>query len=81
MRINRVENDCPKDLQLKSACEDFEALFLKIIWKEMRKSTGGSFGEYDGMIEEVMGDALAKGGGLGLAKVIYDRVSNHPSMT
>jgi Rod binding domain-containing protein len=70
--------DEKQDARLREACKDFEALFLTMMWKEAQKSSSLNLGGYDALVEQVIGDVWSKGGGLGLAKVIYESVSNHP---
>ncbi len=60
------------------ACQDFEAVFLSLLWTEMSKSTGVDLGGWDVLSHQAMGQKWARAGGIGLAKVIYDSVANNP---
>ncbi len=67
----------PVDAKLQKACQDFESVFLSMIWKEMRSSTGTDLGGWDTFAEQAIGQYWAKTGGIGLAKVIYKGMSKH----
>lgn len=66
-----------KDARLKKTCQEFEAVFLSMIWKEMQKSAGTDLGGWDTFAEQAIGQYWAKGGGIGLAKVIYRQMEKH----
>lgn len=66
------------DPKTMKACQDFEAVFLSLLWAEMSKSTGVELGGWDVMSHQAMGQKWARAGGIGLAKVIYDTVANNP---
>lgn len=68
-----------EDRRLEKACQDFEAVFLSMIWKEMQKSSGTDLGGWDVFAEQAIGQHWAKSGGIGLAKVIYKGMSKHLS--
>ena len=64
-----------KDQKLHKVARDFEAIFLSQLVRAMGKTipegsmtTGGMA---DLMFDQVMGQALSEGGGIGLAKIIY----------
>ncbi|MGE5579856.1 MAG: hypothetical protein ACM3WU_07425 [Bacillota bacterium] len=65
------------DRRLEKTCQDFEAVFLSMIWKEMQKSAGTDLGGWDAFAEQALGQHWAKGGGIGLAKVIYKAMAKH----
>ena len=67
----------PKDAKLEKTCQEFESVFLSMIWKEMQKSTGTDLGGWDTFAEQAMGQHWAKSGGIGLAKVIYKQMAKH----
>ena len=58
---------------LEETAKNFEAVFLSMMVKEMRKSVPGLFGKgpgsniYESMFDQMMGQSLAEGQGLGLA--------------
>lgn len=65
------------DRGLEKVCQEFEAVFLSMIWKEMQKSSGTDLGGYDAFAEQALGQHWARSGGIGLAKVIYKAMSKH----
>jgi len=65
------------DVRLEKACQDFEAVFLTMLWREMQKSSGIRLGGYDAFAEQAIGSKWAKTGGIGLAKVILKSMSKH----
>lgn len=77
------EIDPKKDRELRDACEGFEAMFLTLMYKEMRKTVpenklfGQSHGEkiWHSMLDEAMMDDAAKSGGVGLADMLYEQLS------
>lgn len=64
-----------KQKELLKACQDFEAMFLSLIWKNMAKSTGIDLGGWSILAEEAMGKKWAWSGGIGLAEVLYRSMS------
>lgn len=68
-----------EESRLQKACQDFEAVFLTMIWREMLKSTKTDLGGYETFAEQAIGDQWAKSGGIGLAKVMYGNMSKHLS--
>jgi len=66
-----------EDTRLLKASQDFEAVFLSMIWREMQKSTGTDLGGWDIVAEQAIGKQWAATGGIGLAKVIYRTLSKH----
>ncbi len=67
----------PTDKSLEKACQEFEAIFLSMIWREMQKSSGTDLGGWDAFAEQALGQHWARSGGIGLAKVIYKGMSKH----
>ncbi|WAM36439.1 rod-binding protein [Caldicellulosiruptor acetigenus] len=70
-----------KDKQkLKEACEEFEAIMLSTIFKQMQKSIpkGGLFKEgiaddiFNDMFVDEVSKSASKQGGIGLSKLLYD---------
>ena len=57
-----------EDPKLLKACQDFEAVFLTMIWKEMQKSANVDLGGWGAFAEQAMGENWAKSGGIGLAE-------------
>lgn len=72
-----------KDLaKLKEASQEFEAYFVNTLLKVMRNTIqeGGlveksqARGTFEGMLDEEMSKKIAKGGGIGLADMIYQNM-------
>ena len=65
--------------QLKKVCEDFEAIFIKQLFEEMRKtlSNGGLMGKsiraqiYQDIIDEQIALKMAHAGGIGIGEKLY----------
>jgi len=70
--------------KLKKACEDFEAIFVNMLLKSMKNTVdeGGLTKKsharemFEGMLDEEMASSIAKGRGIGIAKILYDSLSN-----
>lgn len=73
------------DKKLKQACEDFESMFLNLMYSKMRDTVtddeDGLFKKSNGekimqsMLDTELTKNMAKAGGIGLAKMIYEQVS------
>lgn len=69
---------------LKKATKDFEAMFInmviKAMWKTIPKSglyeKSSSTNIYEGIIHSTLSKEIANGGGFGMAKILYERVSS-----
>jgi flagellar protein FlgJ len=72
--------------KLKDAAEQFEAIFMQELLKPMQKTTGDGMGEDDkdasagsdtlsSFGTEAVAKAIAKGGGIGIARQIVAKVS------
>jgi Rod binding domain-containing protein len=68
-----------RDIQLREKSTELEALFITQLFKAMEKTVpdGGLFGSSKNnlpsmLFSSVMGEAVAKAGGLGLAPMIYN---------
>jgi flagellar protein FlgJ len=70
----------PAGLQkLQKACTEFESLLITYMLKSMRSTVekGGLFGNstesqiMDSMLDENLALGIAKGGGIGLAKILF----------
>jgi flagellar protein FlgJ len=90
VKEGHVVNEAPKDQQdkeLKEACKGFEAMFLNMMYKQMRATvpTDTLFGEsnakkiYQEMHDEKLMDSIADGGGVGLADMLYKQLSREAS--
>ncbi len=69
--------------ELKKACQLFEAQFLKMLWKEMRKTVPegklvhGGYGEemFTDLLDQSVSDETAKGGSMGIADMLERQLS------
>ncbi|MGV8145798.1 MAG: rod-binding protein [Alkaliphilus sp.] len=69
---------------LLEACKQFEAIFLNMMMQQMRKSVwSGELTEksqareiFESMKDEQMTEEMARAGGIGLAKQLYQQLSN-----
>ena len=70
------------DKKLKEACKGFEAMFMNMMYKEMRKSVPKNelFGNSNAdeimqdMLDTEMVDRMADAGGFGLADIMYKQL-------
>lgn len=68
--------------ELKQACQDFEAYFVKTVFKEMRKTlpkttvkdTSGAKQMYEEMLDDARAKDIAKTDDIGLAKILYEQL-------
>ena len=76
--------DGQKEIKLKKACADFEAMLVFQLMKTMRKTipksglVGGSYGKdtYEMMLDQKVADEMAKKGqGLGLQTMLFKQIS------
>jgi len=75
------ENNDPE--ALKSACKNFEAIFVNILLKNMRNTVveGGLIEKshareiFEGMLDEKIAEEVSKGQGIGIAKLMYEQLS------
>ena len=83
---NHVVNEAAKsqqDKELKEACKGFEAMFLNMMYKEMKATVpeDSLFGEsnaqkiFRDMHDEKLMENIADGGGIGLADMLYKQLS------
>ncbi|CCW35889.1 Rod binding protein [Chthonomonas calidirosea] len=72
--------------RLKKATQEFEALFLTTLLRPtLKEMVGGDslsdnsyeMGYYQDMMEHRLAEVLAKNGGLGLAKTLYNELAPH----
>ena len=72
-----------EDKALKEACKSFEAMFLNMMYREMRATVheGGLFGEdnarkiFEDMRDSEMAKEMAEAGGIGLGDMLYRQLS------
>ena len=68
------------DKELREACKEFEATFINMLFKEMRKTVGTSdsnfaLDTYQQMLDEEIAEAASKGNGIGLGDMMYNQLS------
>lgn len=71
-----------KDRKLRKSCADFEALFISYIFQTMRKTVPESTlttrmpgkDTYTMMMDHKLSEDLARRGGIGLQKVLYEQL-------
>ncbi len=79
----RKAQQAADDAKLRDACKGFEAMFLDLMYKKMRDTVpdnplfGTSNGEkiMQSMLDSEMAKEMAEAGGIGLADLIYDRLT------
>jgi len=82
-----VENK--DDEKLKAACQDFEAYFVKQLFKEMRKTVpeGGLYEKsnaqeiYEDMLDDEYSSIVSKSGGTGIGDALYRQMSKKSKQT
>jgi len=80
----RLAGDADKNQakELRQACEKFEAVFISKLWQEMRKTVpkegylhAKQEEQYLSMFDRDFAEKMAASGGIGLADMIYDQLS------
>jgi Rod binding domain-containing protein len=79
--VESADFDKSKDLKLRAQAEELEAIFLSKLVKAMEKTIpkneSGSTNTLSSMMfSSEMGKAMAKNGGIGLAKIIYNSLKD-----
>ena len=72
-----------EDKALREACKGFEAMFLNMMYREMRATVheGGLFGEsnarkiFEDMRDSEMAKQMAESGGIGLGDMLYKQLA------
>lgn len=85
-RLQQIEGKPPATSDLKSACQQFESLFLSFMLKEMRNTipksetleTGQAEEIYTSLLDIQLSHELAQKGGIGLASILEKYLSNQP---
>lgn len=75
--------DNVKEVELRRACNDFEAIILRQMLKSMRDTVpkDGLFGQsyanemYQGLHDAALADDMAHGKGMGLGELLYMQLS------
>ncbi|QJB57363.1 rod-binding protein [Pseudodesulfovibrio sp. zrk46] len=81
-------NSGDNEKELRKACQDFEAVFISKIWQGM-KSTVPKEGylhskqeeQYMSMFDREFAEKMSRAGGIGLADMIYDQLSQKLKQT
>jgi Rod binding domain-containing protein len=78
----RLTAGATDEKKLREACQDFEAIFIHKIWKQMRKSVpkegylhSREEEMYLSMFDEELSRKMASAGGIGLGDILYDQLS------
>ncbi|GAB1409137.1 hypothetical protein MASR1M90_02910 [Desulfovibrionales bacterium] len=82
LRSTSEQDSKAKKAQLTQACQDFEAVFINQLWKQMRASVGkeGLFTSKEGesyvsMFDQELSVKMARSGGIGLATMLEESLS------
>ncbi len=78
--------EAEKDRKLRKSCADFEALFISYIFQTMRRTVPESayMGRMPGkdtytmIMDHKLSEDLARRGGIGLQKVLYEQLKQRP---
>ncbi len=81
------------DEGLKKVCEEFESIFVNMMFKTMREASGFDEGEdalveksygrgiFEDMRDEELSKKIAGGGGIGIADVMYKQLKKYTAAT
>ena len=79
---DRLATGETKEAQLREACQNFEAVFISKLWQQMKQSVpkegylhSKQEESYMAMFDRDFAEKMAKAGGIGLADMIYDQLS------
>lgn len=80
---NILKNGSKSPHELKKATQDFEAVLInmviKAMWKTIPKSglfeKNSSTQIYEGLMHSALSEEMARNGGMGIAKVLYQQLS------
>lgn len=81
--ILKNQNNLKSPYELKKATQNFEAIFINMLIKSMWKTIpeSGLFEKnsatdiYEGIIQSALSEEIARSGGLGMAKMLYQQIS------
>lgn len=87
--INALTSKNNDDKALRKACMDFEAIFLRMIYKQMRSSLpksdfmpkSSATEIYEDMFDEKLVDEMVKGKGIGLGDTLYKAMRRQNSLS
>lgn len=78
----RLSGGPDKEAKLREACEGFESVFIQKMWEQMRKNVEKSGylhsrdeHMYQGMYDAEFSKKMTKAGGIGLADMLYEQLS------
>ncbi|MGR3301213.1 MAG: rod-binding protein [Candidatus Scalindua sp.] len=79
---NRLKNGSKSEHDIKKVAQDFEAVMLnmliKAMWKTIPKSDlfeeNSATQIYEGLIHSSLSEEMARNGGMGIAKVLYQQL-------
>ena len=79
----------PRDAKLREAAEEFEALFVEMVFKQMRSANNALSGEqksfarstYEGWQDQETAKAISRQGSFGLAEILYKQLQNQAAAT
>lgn len=81
------------DEALKKVCEEFESIFVNMMFKTMNESSGFDEGEdalieksygrgiFEDMRDEELSKKIAKGGGIGIGDMMYKQLKKYTAPT
>ncbi len=80
---NTLKNEPKSQYELQKATQDFEAVLLNMVIKAMWKTIpeSGLFEKnnstqiYEGLMHTSLSEEMARNGGMGIAKVLYQQLS------
>jgi len=82
LRPTGAQDESAKQVQLKQACQDFEAVFIGQLWKQMRSSVpkegilhSKEEESYVSMFDQELSVKMARSGGIGLADMLQASLS------
>lgn len=80
--LTGVNKDMGYNARLKKTCAEFESIFITYMMKSMKKTIGedgllGNSNEakiFTSMFDEKLALEIARGGGIGLGKVLFEKL-------
>jgi flagellar protein FlgJ len=80
--LPEMNTDVSYNARLKKTCAEFESILITYMLKSMRNTVGedGIFGNsneskiFKSMFDEKLGLEIARGGGIGLGKMLFERL-------
>lgn len=79
----RLSSNVSQEEKLKDACQDFEAVFISKLWKQMQKTVPKNeiFNSrqsemYTSMFDRDFAEKMSESGGIGLGDMLYDQLKD-----